>query len=63
PQLLSEVLAAAFGQRRKMLRNTLLPWLSQLGVEASELAPTQRPENLSVQTYVDLAIRLGRARS
>ena len=63
PQLLSEVLAAAFGQRRKMLRNTLLPWLSQLGVEASELAPTDRPENLSVQTYVDLAIRLGRARS
>ena len=58
PELLSQVLAAAFGQRRKMLRNTLLPWLQQRGVDAAELSPTDRPEGIPVQTYVDLAQRL-----
>ena len=31
PAPLQAVLAAAFGQRRKMLRGTLLPWLAQRG--------------------------------
>ncbi len=29
PRLLADLLGAAFGQRRKMLRNTLAPWLAQ----------------------------------
>ncbi len=63
PAVLSELLAAAFGQRRKMMRNTLLPWLAARGVEAGELAPTDRPESVPVETYVALARRLGAARS
>lgn len=62
PTLLSEVVAAAFGQRRKMLRNTLLPWLTQQGVDAPELAPTERPEGVPVASYVELAVRLARKR-
>jgi len=61
--ILSEVLAAAFGQRRKMLRNTLLPWLARQGIEADSLSPTERPEGVPVATYVDIAERLERARS
>jgi len=62
PALLSEVVAAAFGQRRKMLRNTLLPWLAQQGVDAPELAPTERPEGVPVSSYIELAVRLARQR-
>jgi len=58
PALLSEVLAAAFGQRRKMLRNTLLPWLEREGVDAGALSPTERPEDVPVAVYVALASRL-----
>jgi 16S rRNA (adenine1518-N6/adenine1519-N6)-dimethyltransferase len=58
PALLSELLAAAFGQRRKMLRGTLLPWLAARGVDAPMLAPTARPEEVPVEVYVELAARL-----
>ena len=63
PAVLSELLAAAFGQRRKMMRNTLLPWLEARGVDASELAPTDRPESVPVETFVALARRLAATRS
>ena len=63
PSLLSEVLAAAFGQRRKMMRNTLLPWLAAQGVPADGISPTDRAESVPVQTYVTLAMRLDAARS
>ena len=62
PRVLSELLAAAFGQRRKMLRNTLLPWLAQRGVDPGALSPTDRPESVPVATYVELAGRLARAK-
>ncbi len=58
PALLSEVAAAAFGQRRKMLRGTLLPWLAQRGVEAEMVEPTARAEDVPVEVYVTLASRL-----
>jgi 16S rRNA (adenine1518-N6/adenine1519-N6)-dimethyltransferase len=61
PARLSEVLAAAFGQRRKMLRNTLLPWLAARGVPAAGLPPTARPEEVPVAVYVALAQALGDA--
>lgn len=63
PALLSEVVGAAFGQRRKMLRNTLLPWLAQRGVDPGELSPTDRPESVPVDAYVALARRLAEARA
>ena len=58
PEVLSALLQAAFGQRRKMLRKTLIPWLEQRGVDASGIAPTDRPEDVPVAVYVELARRL-----
>jgi len=58
---LGEITQAAFGQRRKMLRKSLKPiakkygldlevWLNTCGAE-----PTQRPEELSVEFFQELA--------
>ena len=59
PEVLSELLAAAFGKRRKMLRGTLLPWLEARGVDAETLVePTARAEDVPVEVYVELASRL-----
>ena len=52
----------AFGQRRKMLRNSLLglnpeggrPWLEALGQQAS-IELTRRPEELSIEEFVQLS--------
>ncbi|RDC59524.1 16S rRNA (adenine(1518)-N(6)/adenine(1519)-N(6))-dimethyltransferase [Alteripontixanthobacter maritimus] len=55
-KVLEQVTAAAFGQRRKMLRQSLkgipgaLDALNQLGIE-----PTRRAETLSVTEFVSLA--------
>ncbi|UCE31611.1 MAG: 16S rRNA (adenine(1518)-N(6)/adenine(1519)-N(6))-dimethyltransferase RsmA [Burkholderiales bacterium] len=59
-EALERVVAAAFAQRRKMLRTTLLPWLAGRGVDreiwqALGIAPTARAEELPVATYVALA--------
>lgn len=62
--LLEKVTAAAFGQRRKMLRSSL----ASLGVDTSRLLelagiePTQRAERLSVADFVRLAEALGTLR-
>ena len=61
PRVLSGLLKVAFAQRRKMLRKTLLPWLEQRGVEAEDLDPTARPEDVPVATYVEIAQRIERA--
>jgi 16S rRNA (adenine1518-N6/adenine1519-N6)-dimethyltransferase len=58
PAVLSGLLAVAFGQRRKMLRGTLLPWLAQRSVEAPELPPTARAEEVPVEVWVKIAQRL-----
>ena len=56
-KLLERVTQAAFGQRRKMLRQSL----RSLGVDApaliaaAELDPTARAENISVAGFVALA--------
>jgi 16S rRNA (adenine1518-N6/adenine1519-N6)-dimethyltransferase len=52
---LQRVLAAAFGQRRKMLRGTLLPWLREQGVDPGAIDGELRAEDLSVETYCALA--------
>ena len=58
PLALSAVVSAAFAQRRKMLRGTLLPWLAARGVPAEMLVPTARAEDVPVAVYVELATRL-----
>ena len=55
PEVLSEVLQAGFGQRRKMLRGTLIPWLERNGVNTEHIDPTARAETLPVETWVSLA--------
>lgn len=45
--------AAAFGQRRKMIRTTLKDYAEHL--EALGIDPTLRAENLSVQDFINLA--------
>lgn len=49
------LVAAAFAQRRKMLRNTLKDWLSPAQFEHLGIAPTARAEALSVADYVRIA--------
>ena len=55
---LEAVLAAGFGQRRKMLRGTLLPWLAARGVSAPEIGGTERAEEIPQALWYQLADRL-----
>ncbi len=51
----ARIVAAAFGQRRKTLRNSLSGLVDQALFEEAEIDPTLRPENLSVATFARLA--------
>lgn len=53
-----KVVKQAFSQRRKMLRNTLKPFLEQRPDILEEAFFTQRPEVLSVKEFVDLTNRI-----
>jgi 16S rRNA (adenine1518-N6/adenine1519-N6)-dimethyltransferase len=55
---LQAVLTPAFAQRRKMLRSTLIPWLRERGVDASNLNGERRAEEISVAQYCALAGQL-----
>jgi len=55
---LEALLAAGFGQRRKMLRGTLLPWLAARGVSAPEIGGTERAEEIPQAIWYRLADRL-----
>ncbi|MCF3935538.1 16S rRNA (adenine(1518)-N(6)/adenine(1519)-N(6))-dimethyltransferase RsmA [Acuticoccus sp. M5D2P5] len=54
---LSQVTAAAFGQRRKMLRSSLkaLTKTPEALLSAADIAPTERAEQLSLDAFVRLA--------
>ncbi|MBV9549513.1 MAG: 16S rRNA (adenine(1518)-N(6)/adenine(1519)-N(6))-dimethyltransferase RsmA [Alphaproteobacteria bacterium] len=54
---LERVTAAAFGQRRKMLRQSLksLAPDAEARIQAAEIAPTERPEELKVEQFAALA--------
>lgn len=52
---LRRVLSAAFSQRRKMLRSTLRPLFTAEALEALQVAPTARAEELDLQDFVRLA--------
>jgi 16S rRNA (adenine1518-N6/adenine1519-N6)-dimethyltransferase len=51
----ARIVAAAFGQRRKMLRNTLRGFIDEAGLTALGISPTARAEELGVGEYVRLA--------
>ncbi|MBU0752894.1 MAG: 16S rRNA (adenine(1518)-N(6)/adenine(1519)-N(6))-dimethyltransferase RsmA [Gammaproteobacteria bacterium] len=51
----ARVVAAAFSQRRKMLRNTLRELIDEEGLVALGIKPTARAEELAVADYVRLA--------
>ena len=52
---LATLVAAAFAQRRKMLRNNLKGFFDEAGLERLGISPTARAEELSVADYVRLA--------
>ena len=54
PKLLTDLVRVAFSQRRKMLRNTLGPWLDERGQEA-DFDLSRRAEEVPVTEYLALA--------
>jgi 16S rRNA (adenine1518-N6/adenine1519-N6)-dimethyltransferase len=52
---LEKLTAAAFGQRRKMLRASLKPLGGEALLEKAGIDPTLRAENLSVEQFIALA--------
>ena len=57
--LFARVVAAAFSQRRKTLRNSLRNFVGPADFEALKIAPTARAQELSVAQFVALADRVG----
>ena len=67
-KLFRRLVKTTFNQRRKTLRNNIRPLLSQLEAECekrpnfsallSDPIMTKRPEQLSVQDFIDLTLRL-----
>jgi 16S rRNA (adenine1518-N6/adenine1519-N6)-dimethyltransferase len=56
-RLFRNVVKTAFNQRRKMLRNTLKPLFGEESL-MNDAYFTQRPEQLSVQDFVDITLKL-----
>jgi 16S rRNA (adenine1518-N6/adenine1519-N6)-dimethyltransferase len=56
----ARVVAAAFGQRRKTLRNALAGWLDEAAIRACGIDPGARAETLPLQAFVRLAQRFAR---
>lgn len=52
---LSGLLAVAFGQRRKMLRAHLIPWLAERGVADPALGATQRAQEIAPEVWYRVA--------
>jgi 16S rRNA (adenine1518-N6/adenine1519-N6)-dimethyltransferase len=59
PQRFAQVVAAAFGQRRKTLRNALAALLDEAQIRAAGIDPKARGETLTVEDFVALASRFG----
>lgn len=54
-QAFSDLVARAFGQRRKMLRRVLSDWASLIDWEHAGVDPTARAEELSVAQFIALS--------
>jgi 16S rRNA (adenine1518-N6/adenine1519-N6)-dimethyltransferase len=52
---LEKVTATAFGQRRKMLRQSLKPLGGEALLEKAGIIPTERPEDLTIEQFAALA--------
>jgi 16S rRNA (adenine1518-N6/adenine1519-N6)-dimethyltransferase len=59
--LFAKIVIAAFGQRRKTLRNTLKALLDDAGFAALGIDPQLRAENISVGQFVSIANHLSRS--
>jgi 16S rRNA (adenine1518-N6/adenine1519-N6)-dimethyltransferase len=59
-QSLEAVTAAAFGQRRKMLRQSLKPLGGESLAEKAGIDPTARPEDLTIEQFAALARAIAR---
>jgi 16S rRNA (adenine1518-N6/adenine1519-N6)-dimethyltransferase len=57
-KVFAELVARAFGQRRKTLRNTLKGLVDEVLFEAQGIDPRRRGETLSVAEFAGLANRL-----
>lgn len=60
PAIVSEaalfgVIRTSFGQRRKMLRRSLAGWVTEGVFERADIAPTRRPEELTLEEFARLA--------
>jgi 16S rRNA (adenine1518-N6/adenine1519-N6)-dimethyltransferase len=55
PRRFAQVVAAAFGQRRKTLRNALSALLGEAAIRAAGIDPQARGETLAVEDFVRLA--------
>ena len=53
---IERVTAAAFGQRRKMIRQSLKPYIK--AVEELGIDPTLRAENLKIEDFIALAQKI-----
>lgn len=56
--LFARIVSAAFGQRRKTLRNTLREFLDESGFARLDINPQLRAENLSVAEFAKIAAYL-----
>ena len=63
PELLGEIVTAAFGQRRKTLRNTLRAFLVESDFSALGIDPGLRGERLSLGDFVAIANHCSERRS
>lgn len=61
PARFAAVVRAAFGQRRKTLRNALQPLCDASAIIAAGIDPTRRAEQLEVAEFIRLANSLARA--
>jgi len=61
PQFFGRLVAAAFAQRRKTIRNALRDLAAEVDLAAVGIDPGQRAETISITQYVELANRLGQS--
>ena len=59
---LTDLVRQSFGQRRKTLRNNLKDIISLEEFDYLEINPQGRPEQLSVDTYIELGNYIARQR-
>jgi 16S rRNA (adenine1518-N6/adenine1519-N6)-dimethyltransferase len=60
-KLFATVVTRAFGARRKTLRNALSSLIDAAGLEKLGVDPALRPENVSPEGYIRIAIAIGRS--